>query len=82
LVGSRENDTLGLGYFYSGLSGDYRSLLAGAALEVGDLQGVELYYNAEIAPWFHVTADLQVVEPAARASDTAVVFGLRAKLDL
>ena len=76
------SDTLGVGYFYSDLSGDFKSLLAAAALDVGDLQGVELYYNAEFTPWFHVTADLQVIEPAERTSDTALVLGLRAKIDL
>ena len=82
LVGSREDDTLGLGYFYSGLSGDFRSLLTGAALDVSDLQGVELYYNAQFAPWFHVTADFQVIKPAEQTSDTVLALGLRAKIDL
>jgi porin len=82
LLFARERDTIGVGYFYSGLSGDFKSLLAAAALDVGNLQGVELYYNAEITPWFHLTADLQVVEPADRTSDTALILGLRAKIDL
>jgi porin len=45
------------------------------------LTGVEAYYNAEITPWFHVTADLQVVEPALRdIASTAFLAGLRAKI--
>jgi porin len=82
LIPCRERDAIGVGYFYSGLSGDFKSLLSAATLDVDDVQGVELYYNAEVTPWFHVTADLQVVEPAERTTDTAIVFGLRAKLDL
>jgi porin len=82
LVGRREDDTMGVGYFYSGLSSDFESLLAAAALDVSDLQGVEVYYNFEVTPWFHVTADLQVIEPAHRAHDTALALGVRAKMDL
>jgi porin len=81
LVGCREHDTMGVAYFYNSLSGDFKTLLNPAPFQVDDLQGVELYYNAAITPWFHLTADLQVVEPANTANDTAVVFGLRGKLD-
>ena len=52
------------------------------APELRDLQGVELYYNAAITPWFHLTADLQFVQPAVSDNDTAVVLGLRGKIDL
>jgi len=71
---------MGVAYFYSGLSGDFKDLLA-PVLPLDDLQGVELYYNAAITPWFDLTADLQFVEPADSAADTAIVFGLRAKMD-
>ncbi|MBN2294371.1 MAG: carbohydrate porin [Pirellulales bacterium] len=81
LIARREQDTVGIGYFYSGLSNDFKNLL-NPPLRLSDLQGVELYYNAAITRWFHLTADLQVVEPADSAHDTAVVFGLRAKIDL
>ena len=62
LVACREDDTMGVGYFYTGLSGDLKNL-APRVLPLNDLQGVELYYNAAITPWFHVTVDVQVVEP-------------------
>ncbi len=45
------------------------------------LHGGEVYYNAEITPWFHLTGDLQVINPGPQALDTAVVLGLRAKID-
>jgi porin len=79
LVGCRPHDTMGVAYFYSGLSDDLQELL-GRVLPLDDLQGVELYYNAAVTPWFHLTADLQVVEPADSRRDTAVVFGLRGKI--
>ena len=76
----RDQDTMGIGYFYSGLSGDFKALLGVGGVAVGDLQGCELYYNAAITPWFHLTGDLQVIQPGIAANDTAVVAGLRANL--
>ena len=57
---------MGVGYFYSGLSGDLKDFFASvppilSAPDLRDLLGVELYYNAAITPWFHLTADLQFV---------------------
>lgn len=59
-----------------------RESLLNPPLPLNDLQGVELYHNAAITPWFHLTADLQFVEPADSATDIAVVLGLRGKIDL
>jgi len=81
LLRCRQRDTMGVGYFYSGLSEQFKQLL-NPVVPLHDVQGVELYYNAAVTPWFHLTADLQVVEPGAAAADTAVVFGLRAKVDI
>ena len=67
---------MGVAYFYNEPSSDLKRLLP-RALNLGTQHGVELYYNAEIAPWFHVTADLQVIDSANQADDTAVVIGLR-----
>jgi porin len=80
LIERREQDTMGVAYFYSGISNDLKDL-APRLLPLDDLQGVELYYNAAVTPWFHLTADLQVVEPAFTRNDTAVVLGLRGKMD-
>ncbi|RFC48879.1 MAG: hypothetical protein DVB23_000405, partial [Verrucomicrobia bacterium] len=33
-----------------------------------------------VAPWLHVTADLQVVRPTFRERDNAVIAGLRTKV--
>ena len=80
LVRGREDDRMGAGYFYMGLSDEFKNLLPILALD--DLQGMEIYYNAAVTPWFHLTADLQIVEPALGRRDTAVVLGLRGKIDL
>ncbi|MCP4782053.1 MAG: carbohydrate porin [Fuerstiella sp.] len=77
LSDSRPNDRMGIAYFYTGLNDDFKSAF-GAVTPVGDLQGGEVYYNAQITPWFNLTFDLQAVEPAAQRLDTAVVLGLRA----
>lgn len=82
LIHGREGDSIGVAWFYSGLSTDVKDLLS-PPLDIRDLTGVEVYYNAAVTPWFHLTADLQVVEPEERtSSNTAVVFGLRAKISL
>ncbi|HEX4795594.1 MAG TPA: carbohydrate porin [Humisphaera sp.] len=85
LIPGRKYDTCGLGYFYLGLSEQFKDLLAGPTAPPGvaqrDEQGVELYYNVAIAPWCHLTADLQVVEPSTRATDMTVLAGARLKID-
>ena len=77
----RQGDRMGIGYFYSDVSDDLINLVP-ATVGLQDLQGGELYYNAEITPWCHVTGDLQVIETEIDSQDTAVVLGLRAKVNL
>lgn len=79
LFACREQDSLGIGYFYNELSSDFKSLLNGV-VPIRNTQGVELYYNMAWTPWFHVTADLQVLEDANANDDTSVMPGLRANL--
>ena len=62
------------------LSGGFRDVLD-AVEPAGDVHGGEVYYNAAVTPWFHLTVDLQAIQPTFRSSDTAVVLGLRGKLD-
>ena len=80
LIASRPKDRMGIAYFYSGLNSDFEDLFQ-FTNPVNDLHGGEVYYNAEIRPWFHLTFDLQVIEPAEQRNDTALVLGLRGKLD-
>jgi porin len=77
----RPHDTMGVGYFFTGLSNDFQNLLA-PVVELHDVNGVELYYNAAVSKCFQLTADLQVIEPAEVANDTAVVFGLRGSVGM
>lgn len=85
---NRPLDTFGVGYGVTQYSGSLKGL-APALLPIGNDQVVELFYNAGITKWFSVSPDLQVVFPArdatfppgSRSIDTALVLGLRAKID-
>jgi len=79
LVPGREQDSIGVGYFYLGLSSDFKRLVR-PVVRVQDTQGVEIYYKAVLTPWFHITADLQVIEPNRKALNTAIIPGLRAQI--
>lgn len=73
---------MGLGYFYDGLSGDFKRLVSAAPrFDLQDVQGAEIYYNAAITPWFHLTADLQIVDNQNVADNTGAIVGLRGQLD-
>jgi porin len=78
---SRPQDTFGIGYFYTGLSDELQGLLS-PVLDLHDVYGAELYYNAALSNCFHLTTDLQVIGPADETKDTAVVLGLRGTLGL
>ncbi len=77
----READRWGVGYYYAGTSDEIGPLIQAALGPIGDGQGVELFYNYQVTPWFHLTPDLQVIDPAREAVDTALVLGLRGKID-
>jgi porin len=81
LLKGHEQDRMGVSYFYNGLSDDFRELVD-PVVQLEEVQGVELYYNAAVTPWFHLTADLQIVDNENEADDTAIVVGLRGKIDL
>ena len=85
LFAARRHDTLGAAYFHVGLSSDFKSLLAQPTappgLEQRDEQGVELFYNAELTPWCHLSSDLQFVQPSTKDLNNTVVFGMRLKFD-
>lgn len=79
-IRGRSNDTFGIGYFRLGISNTLKQS-AFPITPLRDEQGVEIYYNARITPWCQVTPDLQIVEPLQQRANTAVLFGLRARVD-
>ena len=76
LFASRPNDNFGIGYFYYNFSDELKSGLR-PALKFGDEQGSEIFYSFAVTPWFHLSADLQVINPAISEVDTAVIGALR-----
>jgi porin len=87
-ITTRPLDTFGVGYAFTRYSSPIRDF-APVLLPIGNDQAVELFYNIAVTPWFNVAPDLQVVFPARdetlppnrQSIDTALVLGLRAKID-
>ncbi|HUL74579.1 MAG TPA: carbohydrate porin [Vicinamibacterales bacterium] len=78
LLKGRPNDTFGIGYFFTGVSNDFRTSVEPVRLR--DEQGGEFYYNFAAARWSLITADLQFVDPFAVGSRTRTFFAVRWKL--
>ncbi len=76
LIRGRENDTIGIGYYHLGVSNQPILKKYG----FGDENGVELFYNVAVRPWFHLTPDLQILDPARREIATALLVGIRGRL--
>jgi porin len=75
LIPGRSLDNWGVGYYYAALSPYLKDSLA-PSLRIREEQGVEIFYNFALTPWFTLGADLQIIRPSL-ANDTAVFFGLR-----
>ena len=80
VIPNRLQDSCGFGFYYVKVSDSLKEL-APNLLRIHDEQGVELYYNYEVNPWFHVTPDIQLISPFRERAETSVVAGLRAKID-
>ncbi len=87
-IDTRPLDTFGIGYSFVDYSGPVKNV-APVLLPIQDDHAVELFYNYAVTPWFRVTPDLQILVPAkertlppgAQSIDTALVLGVRAKID-
>jgi porin len=73
----RAGDTLGAGFYDLGLSAQAKDLVPG----LRDEYGVELFYNLRITSGCHLTTDLQVLHPGLAPLDTALLLGVRLKVD-
>jgi porin len=81
LVPNRANDRMGIGGFYNQLSSNFKDITSRVGVNLRNTWGVEAYYNAEIAPSFHLTPNLQFVSNQNESDSTAVILGLRAVID-
>lgn len=89
LLPGRQSDLAGVGLSYERISSERRGFskdvraVTGVSLPLPDFElAVELSYQAQLAPWWIVQPDLQIiVHPGARLTaateDEAVVLGLR-----
>lgn len=75
-IRGREDDRIGIGYYHLGVSNLPILSLHG----IGAEDGVELFYNVAVTPWFHVTPDVQILDPAQKNTATALLVGVRARL--
>ena len=81
LLFDRDNDRAGIGGFYTTLSTDIKRDMDRVGVDLRDLWGIELYYNYEVTPWFHLTTDLQYVQNHNADDDPAIIVGLRGVIE-
>ncbi len=79
MIPHRQLDTFGIGYFYLGLSDNFKAL-ASPFLPQRDEYGVEVFYNFALTPWCRFTGDLQIARPSTAEYDTAIITGLRLEM--
>ena len=80
LMESRPNDRMGVSVWYNWLSDNFVDLVS-PVVELRDMYGIELYYNFKVAPWAHLTGNLQFIENEYKGDDLAVVPGARLVID-
>lgn len=94
MIPGREEDRFGIGYYYLKISSGLRQTfppLVRNRLGLDHDQGAEIFYNVAVTPWLHLAPDLQIIDGARnkapvvgsnrKAIGTAVVTGLRVKID-
>ena len=74
----RPKDKIGVGGFYNNLADALTETakLLRSPIE-NNTSGSEVYYNAEIVPWMHLTANIQFINSATKSADTSIIPGLR-----
>ncbi|MEO1614657.1 MAG: carbohydrate porin [Planctomycetota bacterium] len=76
----REGDSFGLGYYFSGTSDEVGPILETALGPIGDGQGVELFYRAQVTNALSITPDVQWLSQTRQNIPDAYVMGLRVNL--
>ncbi len=79
VIPTRPDDSFGIGYYFYNFSDDLQAAV-GPVLPFDDEHGLEIYYNLALTPWFHLTADVQWIDPANGNIEDAWVGGLRANV--
>ena len=81
LMDSRPHDRFGAAVWWNSLSDNYKDLVSPPLPDLQDLYGFELYYNYQIIPSVHLTADAQYVQNEWKQDDEAVILGGRLVID-
>ena len=77
----RRDDLWGVAYFDYRFSQDFRGAVDDVlGIQLESERGLEAYYNLAVTPWFRLTGNVEVVDPALGSRDTAVFFGLRSQV--
>jgi porin len=75
----RSADSFGAAFFYNDVSNDLQETVE-PFLPIRNEQGVELYYAWAPVGWSRVTADLQIIDPFLKRSESRLFFGVRWKV--
>jgi carbohydrate-selective porin OprB len=81
LMDSRPHDKFGAAVWWNSLSDNYQDVVSFLDEDLQDLYGFELYYNYQIMPSVHLTADLQYVQNEWKEDDMAVIAAGRLVID-
>lgn len=73
----RAGDGFGVGYFFLGTSNQVGPLLQAALGPIGDGQGVEVFYRAQVNRYISVTPDFQWVNQVRKQIPDAYLLGMR-----
>lgn len=79
MVPNRPNDVFGVGYFYYNFSDELQDATS-PVVNFHNEQGIEMFYNFAVTPWFKVTADLQWLDPATGDNKNIWLGGVRASI--
>ena len=76
LFESRPHDRMGISGWHNWLSDDFEDLVY-PVVDIQDFYGFELYYNYQVIPSVHLTADIQLIENEFKDDDMAVIPSVR-----
>ena len=73
---------MGVSLWFSGITRNLKDLTAiTLGRDTGNIWGLELYYNYQLSPWLHLSADLQFLQNTDKNDDVGIVPGLRLVMD-
>lgn len=79
LIPCRSHDKWGAGFYHYSVSSDLKKSVS-PAVALDDEEGVEIFYNAAVTPWFNLGANIQIIDPSLNQRGTAIFCGLRSSI--